>query len=213
MIDFGPYSLHPGFRPNPVYYENLLRNTGRTLEEWVETAASRFPEDDRALHTWLMTQPGFSTNYARWVMEAARGRADAEAYDPMALVAAMFAGPKQGLLPLYNTVLKFGLALGSDVRACPCSTIVPLYRRHVFAQLKPSSRSRLDLGLALKGEQPPPFLIETGGAQKGDRITHRFPLSSETDFGDEAGEWMRRAYTLTAPGEADQNRSSIPKDR
>ena len=52
-------------------------------------------------------------------------------------------------------VLKVCLELGKDVKACPCKTMVPIYRNHVIAQLKPSTRTRLDLGLALKNTKAP----------------------------------------------------------
>jgi Domain of unknown function (DUF5655) len=50
---------------------------------------------------------------------------------------------------IYETLLKVGLGVGADAKACPCKTIVPLYREHVFAEIKPATNSRIDLGLAL----------------------------------------------------------------
>jgi uncharacterized protein DUF5655 len=73
-----------------------------------------------------------------------------EQYNPEGMVDAMFSGGKAPLRPIYEELLGFGLSFGSDVKACACKTIVPFYRKHVFAQLKPSTRSRLDLGLALR---------------------------------------------------------------
>ncbi len=58
-------------------------------------------------------------------------------------------GRKIKLRPIYDELLKLGKSLGDDVKACPCKTIVPLYREHVFAQIKPTTNSRIDLGLAL----------------------------------------------------------------
>jgi hypothetical protein len=60
-----------------------------------------------------------------------------------ALVAAMFAGPKADLRPLYERLLQLGLGLGDDIRACPCKKIVPLYRRHVSAEINPSYPVRI----------------------------------------------------------------------
>src|SRR5262249_34008803 len=61
-------------------------------------------------------------------------------------VAAMFAGQRAGLRPIYDALIRIGRALGGDVKICPCKTIVPLYRRHVFAEIKPATNSRIDLG-------------------------------------------------------------------
>jgi hypothetical protein len=105
----------------------------------------------------------------------------------------MYAG-KAALLPVYEALLKLGLGLGQDVKACPCQTMVPLYRKHVFAQIKPAARTRLDLGFALGARPATGSLIDTGGYAKKDRITHRIPISSVAEITDEAGKWLRTAY-------------------
>src|ERR1035441_579174 len=80
-----------------------------------------------------------------------------------------FCAVKAGLRPIYDALLAAGLKLGKDVRVCPCQTFVPLYRNHVFAQIKPATRTRIDFGLALKDTKTPKRLIDTGGfAKKGE---------------------------------------------
>lgn len=76
-----------------------------------------------------------------------------------------------------------------------------LYREHVFAQIKPSTKTRLDLGLCLTplikdGKKTPPRLIDTGGFKKKDRVTHRIELGSVEEFDDQARLWLSRAYEL-----------------
>jgi len=88
--------------------------------------------------------------------------------------------------------------LGSDVKACPCKTIVPLYREHVFAQIRPTTNTRIDLGLALthfKGKLPK-LVVDTGGLAKKDRITHRIELKSTEAVDDAVKEWLKTAYRL-----------------
>src|SRR5262245_2098485 len=58
----------------------------------------------------------------------------------------MFAGPKAALRPIYDALLKTGLSVGEDTKACPCKTIVPIYRRHVIAQIKPATRPSIEYG-------------------------------------------------------------------
>src|SRR5215813_14531685 len=110
----------------------------------------------------------------------------------------MFAGSKAGLLPVYDALLKLGLSVGKDVKACPCQTIVPLYRKHVFAQIKPTTRTRIDFGFALGGMKGDGRLVETGGFAKKDRITHRIGISSLADIDDEVKRWLKVAYDLDA---------------
>ena len=86
------------------------------------------------------------------------------------------------------------------MKVCPCKTIVPLYREHVFAQIKPTTNSRVDLGFALthyKGKLPK-RLIDTGGLVKKDCITHRIELTSAGDIDAEVKKWLKTAFDLDA---------------
>ena len=142
-------------------------------------------------------------NYAGFIAEASVGKGEAltpEGYLRMAgqYVENLFAGPKAGLRPIYEALLAAGLKLGKDVRVSPCQTFVPLYRNHVFAQIKPSTRTRVDLGLALKDTRTPRRLIDTGGFAKKDRITRRIEIASLGDIDDEVRRWMKAAYEMDA---------------
>jgi uncharacterized protein DUF5655 len=75
---------------------------------------------------------------------------------------------------------------------------VPLYRQHVFAQIKPATNTRIDLGFALthyKGKLPK-RLIATGGLARKDRITHRIELKSALEIDGNVKKWMPTAYHL-----------------
>src|SRR5258708_29159718 len=101
--------------------------------------------------------------------------------------------------PACCALLKFGLSVGKDHKACPCQTIVPLYRKHVFAQIKPTTQTRIDFGLALGDtKKTPKRLIDTGGYAKKDRITHRFEITSLKDIDDEVKRWLKVAYDRDA---------------
>jgi len=109
-----------------------------------------------------------------------------------------YAGAKEKLRPIYDELLMLGKSLGDDVKACPCKTIVPLYRNHVFAQIKPTTNSRIDLGFALthfKGKLPK-RLIDTGGLAKKDRMTHRIEITAAEQIDGEVKKWLKTAYDL-----------------
>ncbi|HEY6136269.1 MAG TPA: DUF5655 domain-containing protein [Thermoanaerobaculia bacterium] len=111
-------------------------------------------------------------------------------------VAAMFAGPKAALLPAYERL--YELARTYEVKISPGQTIVPIYRKHVIAQIKPSTRTRIDFGLALKDTPAKGRLIDTGGLAKKDRITHRIEISSPADVDTFVETWFKRAYEMDA---------------
>ena len=110
----------------------------------------------------------------------------------------MYSGGKAKLRPLYDTLLKLGLKTGKGAKACPCKTIVPLFRNHVFAQIKPTTQTRIDMGFALGDMKPTGRLIDTGGFAKKDRITHRIPITSVEDIDDEVKHWLKVAYDRDA---------------
>src|SRR6266851_428079 len=197
------YSVHPGVAMVGDWIADLPRKTGRTLEEWIELVKKSGPAGEKDRRDWLK-EHGLGTNSAWWIAERAEGRgtedADPEAYLGAAerYVEAMFAGPKAGLRPIYDELLKIGFELGEDVKACPCKTIVPLYRRHVFAQIKPATRTRIDLGFALGNRKASGRLIDTGGFAKKDRISHRIPIAARAEIDEDVKQWLKVAYDLDA---------------
>lgn len=199
-----PYSVHPSVAMVQKWIETLREKTGHSLDEWLEIIKKSGPDDEKQCRSWLKEKYKLGTNTAWWLAERAQGKGweedSPESYLKQAeiYVEEMFAGPKAGLRPVYDALLKIGLSIGRDVKACPGKTIVPLYRNHVFAQLKPSTRTRLDLGLALENMKVPARLIDTGGFEKKDRITHRIPLSSLAEIDDEVKHWLKVAYDLDA---------------
>jgi hypothetical protein len=194
------YSVHPGVLMIQKWAAELKDKTGRSLDEWVALVKRSGPKDEAARRDWLKSRHALGTNHATWIAERSVGKGDDTA-SPEAYLAAseeyvrqMFSGAKAALRPLYDQLLRLAFSLGRDVKACPCKTIVPLYRKHVFAQIKPSTRTRIDFGFALGARPAEGRLISTGGFAKKDRITHRIPISSSGDIDDEVKQWLRLSY-------------------
>jgi hypothetical protein len=198
------YSVHPGVAMVQKWIAELPEKTGNTLEEWIQLVKDSGPATEKERREWLKKEHNLGTNSAWWIAERAEGKGteddDPEAYLQAAekYVADMFSGPKAGLRPIYEALLTLGLKQGKDVKACPCKTIVPLYRAHVFAQIKPTTRTRIDMGFALKATPATGRLIDTGGLAKGDRITHRIPITSLAEIDDELKHWLKAAYDMDA---------------
>jgi hypothetical protein len=198
------YGVHPGVAMTQKWVAELKQKTGRSLDEWLRLIKKSGPKDEKERREWLKTEHGLGTNYAGSLAERAEGKGseigDPDTYLEAAerYVEGMFAGSKAGLRPIYDQLLKVGLKIARDVKACPCQTIVPLYRKHVFAQIKPTTTKRIDIGFALGDMKPTGRLIDTGGFAKKDRITHRIPLESTADIDDEVKHWLKVAYDRDA---------------
>ena len=200
------YGVHPGVEMVQKWVAALKEKTGRTLEEWIALVKNEGPKDEKSRRAWLKTKHKMGTNSAWWIAERADGKGGEEdtpeAYLKTAVVYVeeQYVGPKEKLRPIFEELLKIGKSLGDDAKACPCKTMVPLYREHVFAQIKPTTNSRIDLGFALahyKGKLPK-RLVDTGGLAKKDRITHRIELSSTEQIDGEVKKWLKTAYELDA---------------
>ncbi len=195
------YSVHPGIAMVQKWIAELPERTGKSLDQWMNLINKEGPKTEEARRDWLKSEHKFGTNNASWLAQRSVGKAteddDPDLYLQAAekYVKAMFAA-KPDLVPIYEKVLELGLALGKDVKACPCQTIVPLYRKNVFAQLKPTTKTRLDLGFCLRGVPFTDRLVDTGGTAKKDRITHRIGLTSVKEIDGEVKRRFKQAYEM-----------------
>lgn len=198
------YSVHPSVAYAQAIINNLPKTTGRSIDEWIGLVKKAGPTGEKDRREWLKKEYKLGGTTASLIIERVAGKGaedtDGAAYLKAAAgyVETMYAGSKAALRPIHNSLIEQGLALGSDVKICPCQTIVPFYRHHVFAQIKPSTRTRIDFGFALKGvkKKLPKRLLDTGGLAKGDRITHRIEITSVKDIDREVKEWLKIAYEL-----------------
>ena len=179
----------------------LKQRTGQTLEEWIQLVQKKGPATEKERRAWLKAEHSMGMNYAGWIAEHSVGKGDdgnPETYLKQAeeFVENMYSGAKEPLRPIYEELLALGRRLGNDVKVCPCKTMVPLYRKYVFAQIKPTTRTRIDLGLALKDTKVPKRLIDTGGLAKKDRITHRIEITSVKDIDADVKRWLKVAYEM-----------------
>jgi hypothetical protein len=193
------FDVHPGVAMVRKWADELPAKSGRTLDEWAALVRQR-TDAPAGIRDWLKSEYGFGTNTAWWIVEYTLGTAtwdgDPESYLKAAggYVDGMFAGAKAHLRPIAEAVIAFARGLGADVKVCPCKTIVPLYRTRVFAELKPDTRTRLELALRL-GEVPHTDTLDVNPRAKGnDKLRHLITLHDVKDFGAEAKRWIKVAY-------------------
>lgn len=183
----------------------LKDRTGRNLEEWCAFIRKEGPKDLPARREWLKTKHKLGTNSAWWLAERADGQPtwdeSPEAYLAIApkYVDDMFASGKAALRPLGDALMRMALEVANDIKFCPCQTMIPFYRNHVIAQIKPSTRTRIDFGFSLGKEVPfTTRLKDTGGIAKKDRITHKVEITKLEDIDASVKKWLRLAYERDA---------------
>jgi hypothetical protein len=201
------YSVHPGVAMVQKWVSELKSKTGRSLDEWLSLIQKQGPNTAKERRAWLKAKYQLGTNGAWWLVDRAEGKRREEDTPEAYLEAAeryvqqQYSGAKAALKPIYDELAQLGASIGADAKICPCQTMVPLYREHVFGQIKPTTNSRIDLGLALthyRGKLPK-RLIDTGGLRKKDRITHRIEIRCSSDIDEDVKKWLRTAYDLDKP--------------
>ena len=172
---------------------NLKAKTGKTLPQWLKVASasklSKHGEIVKLLKTEHGMTHGFANLVAHHALRAAGGGAGGASDDP---VAAQYAGPKADLRPVYDALVAAARRLGSDVEIAPKKTYVSLRRSKQFALIQPSTATRVDLGLNLKGE-PATKRLEASGSFNA-MVSHRVRLASKADVDAELKSWLKQAY-------------------
>ena len=179
--------------------KNLKEKTGKSLDEWTALLEKQGPEAVPEQKTWLKEKYGLGGSTVSVIVDHARGADEdmnPEAYlrKAPAYVDELFSGPRAHLREICDGLIALATSFGDDVKISPCKTFVPLYRKHVFGQIKPTTQSRVDLGLALGDAKTGKRLIDTGGLAKKDRITRRIELTSVNDIDAEVKKFLKAAY-------------------
>jgi hypothetical protein len=189
------FADHPAVAHQQAVIANLQKNTGKTLDQWVRLVKKSAPKTRKERIQWLKAAHGLGLTTANIIAGAVEGRTPQD-YNPQKFLDCLYVGAKAALRPINDELMRLGMALGPDVTATPCKTFVPLRRRHVFAQIKPTTNTRIDLGLALGKVKATGRLIDTGGLANGDRITHRIAITSVREIGAEVRRWLKAAYEM-----------------
>lgn len=168
---------------------NMPEKTGKPLEDWVAIVANSGLQKHGEIVKMLKTDHAMTHGFANLVAHTFKNAgADAEE-DP---VAAMYSGPKEGLRSIHDALATAVAGFGSDVEFAPKKGYVSLRRKKQFALIQPSTKTRVDLGLNLKGAEPVGKL-EAAGSWNG-MVSHRVRLSSVEDVDADVLGWMKAAY-------------------
>jgi hypothetical protein len=175
---------------------NLPEKTGRTFEQWVALVRKEGLSGKREIVAWLKSKHGVGHVTAVFIAADAQGKSIADTYaDSGALLDGMYAGEKAALRPLYDELTGLAQKLGKDVELTVCKTYVGIRRARQFALVKPTTKTRVDLGLALP-DMKPAGRLAAAGSIGSDRVTHRIPIASLEEIDAEVRRWLKAAYDM-----------------
>ncbi len=173
---------------------NMKEKTGKTLAQWVKIAKGSKLEKHGQIVKFLKSDHGMTHGFANLVAAESLGSishpADGGGGDD--LVAGQYAGDKAKLKPIYDAVVKAVKAFGQDVEIAPKKAYVSLRRNKQFAIVQPSTKTRVDIGINLKGT-PPTKRLEASGSFNS-MVSHRVRIAEAKEIDAELINWLRAAY-------------------
>ena len=163
---------------------NIPEKTGKALSEWKSIVGAQDLPKHGQIVKFLKSEHGVTHGFANLIASKTL-----EGGEDVDLVAAQYSGAKEALKPIYESLLTYAQTLGEDVEVAPKKTSVSLRRKKQFALITPATKTRIDLGLALKGETASDRL-ETYNAM----CSHRIRLQDVSEVDDFVKNWMKEAY-------------------
>jgi predicted transport protein len=171
---------------------NLEKNTGKSLDQWIAIVRATGLQKHNELIKFLKTEHGFTHGFANLVAHKAKGSDAASKAETTDLVADQYKG-KESLRAIYDNLIREIGKFGKDVEIAPKRAYVSLRRNKQFAILQPSTKTRMDIGLNLKGVEPVGKLEASGSFNS--MCSHRIRVENKEDVDDQVIAWIKEAYS------------------
>ena len=170
---------------------NIENNTGKKLADWIGIVKKSGFTKHGELVSFLKDKHGFTHGNANTIVHFAKQSHAGAAENTDDLVTTQYKG-KENLKPWYDKIMADVLKFGKDIEVSPKKAYVSLVRKKQFAILQPSTKTRLDVGLNIKG------VAASGNVEDGKSwnamCTHRIKIEEEKTINKDLIAWIKKAY-------------------
>ena len=171
--------------------DNMPEKTGKSLQQWLntldKTSLAKHGEVVKHLKSEHAVTHGFANLIAhQWLAAGEVPAADED------LVVLQYRGPKEGLRPIYEAVASMVGKFGNDVEVSPKKAYVSFRRGKQFALIQPTTKTRVDVGINLKGEATTNRLEASGSFNA--MCSHRVRVTERKEVERELIGWLKKAY-------------------
>lgn len=170
--------------------ENLYKNTGKTLLQWIETVKAQNIAKHGEIIKYLKENHAFTHGFANLVAHKAKETDAGSAENQDELITRQYGG-KEHFKAVYDRLLSEIRTFGNDIEVAPKNAYVSLRRKKQFAILNPATKTRFEIGLNLKGQ-------ETTGKLEAEKpnamCSHKLSISGLQDIDEEVIGWLKKAY-------------------
>jgi hypothetical protein len=171
--------------------DNMPEKTGKSLQQWLPIVANTEHTKHGQIVRFLKSDHGVTHGFANLIAQQhLAGSAPTATGD--SLILAQYSGPKASLKPIYDSVSAVVTKLGPDAEISPKKGYVSFRRKKQFALIQASTKSRVDLGINVKGHSAQGRLEAAGSFNA--MVSHRVRLEKPQDVNGEVKKWLRQAY-------------------
>ena len=167
--------------------DNMPAKTGKSLDQWKSILKKKsFSKHSEAVN-FLKKEHQVTHGFANTIVSLSKEEKNTSA----SLLENQYKG-KEHLLPIYKKLIAVVKKFGKDVKITPKKSEVSLDRNKKFAVIKAATKTRIDLGLKLKGKAISERLENSGPF--GTMCSHRVKITDIGQIDDELTEWLKEAY-------------------
>ncbi|MCL4283459.1 MAG: DUF4287 domain-containing protein [Flavobacteriales bacterium] len=170
--------------------ENLHKNTGKTLEQWINIVKRQKFAKHGGIIKFLKEQHEFTHGFANLVAHKANETDAGSAENQDDLISKQYTG-KEHLKAFYDKLITEIQSFGNDIEIAPKNAYVSLRRKKQFATLNPATKTRFEIGINLKGQEPKGKLEPE---KPSAMCSHKINLTDIKDIDKEVIEWIKTAY-------------------
>jgi predicted transport protein len=171
--------------------KNLEEKTGKSLAEWIAVVKKTNLQKHKEMIDFLKTNHGFTYGFANLVAHKARQSDAGSVENKDDLVVDQYKG-KESLRPIYDKIIAELSQFGDDLEIAPKKAYVSLRRKKQFAIIQPSTKTRVDVGINIKGRETTDRL-EASGSFNG-MVSHRVRIAEAKEVDKDLINWMKEAY-------------------
>lgn len=171
--------------------DNLEKNTGKTLEQWIEIVNKNEFAKHGEIVNFLKSEYSIGHGFANLIAHKSKGTDAGSADDSGELIEKQYKG-KEHLRPVYDKLMSEILKFGNDIEISPKNAYVSLRRKKQFALLQPAAKTRFEIGLIIKGQEPDGILEVIPAANA--MCSHKINIANVSDISDEVIGWIKVAY-------------------
>lgn len=170
--------------------DNLHKNTGKTLEQWINIVKKQNFVKHGEIIKFLKEQHEFTHGFANLVAHKANETDAGSAENQDDLISKQYKD-KEHFKPIYDKLIAEILTFGNDIEIAPKNTYVSLRRKKQFAVLNPATKTRFEIGINLKGQEP----TEKLEAEKPNSMcSHKIKIADINKIDTEIINWIKTAY-------------------